>query len=66
MIVDSAYMEGLMPRRTSLYINVDKVLMPAPRVKWVMMKSSSDMVKASRKPESTPGRISGNTTLKKA
>ena len=40
--------------------------MPAPLVKWVMMKSSKDMVNASRKPESTPGMISGNTTLKNA
>ena len=40
--------------------------MPAPFVKWVMIKSSKDMVNASRKPESTPGMISGNTTLKNA
>ena len=39
---------------------------PGPFVKCVMIKSSKDMVNASKKPEDTPGRISGNTTLKKA
>ena len=65
-MVESAYISGLMPFRTSLYILVDRVSTPGPLVKCVMIKSSSDMVKANRNPDDTPGRISGNTTLKKA
>jgi hypothetical protein len=42
------------------------VLVSGPFVKWVITKSSSDMVKAKKKPESTPGKISGRITLKKA
>ena len=64
--VERAYMEGRMPRRTSLYIRVERVLIPAPFVKCVIIKSSKDMVKASKNPDRTPGRISGKTTLKKA
>ena len=42
------------------------VLIPAPLVKWVMIKSSRDIVNAIKKPDNTPGIISGNTTLKNA
>ena len=66
MMVDNAYISGLMPFFTSVQILVDSVSTPGPLVKWVMIKSSSDMVNAIRKPERIPGRISGNTTLKKA
>ena len=52
--------------KRQLYILVDRVSTPGPLVKCVMIKSSSDMVKANRNPDDTPGRISGNTTLKKA
>ena len=64
--VDRAYIVGLIPRRTSLYIRVDRVLTPAPLVKWVMTKSSNDIVKAIKNPERIPGIRSGSTTLKKA
>ena len=40
--------------------------MPAPFVKWVMIKSSKDMVNAIKKPDKMPGKMSGNTTLKNA
>ena len=66
MTVDNAYNVGLIPTLTWLYISVDRVLMPTPLVKWVMTKSSTDMVNASRNPERTPGIISGSTTLKNA
>ena len=34
-----------------------------PFVKWVIKKSSSDIVNASRNPEKIPGMISGRTTF---
>ena len=40
--------------------------MPAPLVKYVTEKSSSDIVIAIKKPEKTPGRIWGQTILKNA
>ena len=48
---------------TSLYIFVDSVSIPGPFVKWVITKSSSDIVNASRNPEKIPGMISGRTTF---
>ena len=63
MIVDSAYISGLIPFLTSLYIFVDSVSIPGPFVKWVITKSSSDIVNASRNPEKIPGMISGRTTF---
>ena len=45
---------------------MDIVFIPAPFVKCVIIKSSSDIVKASKNPDITPGNISGNTTLKNA
>ena len=55
-----------MPLLTSEYTRVDIVFIPAPFVKCVIIKSSSDIVKASKNPDITPGNISGNTTLKNA
>lgn len=66
IIVDRAYISGFIPFFTSVYILVDKVSTPAPFVKWVMMKSSKDIVNAIKNPDNTPGRMSGKTTLKKA
>ena len=63
MIVDSAYISGLIPFLTSLYIFVDSVSIPGPFVKWVITKSSSDIVNASRNPEKIPGMISGRNIL---
>ena len=42
------------------------MFIPAPFVKCVIIKSSSDIVNASKNPDITPGNISGNTTLKNA
>ena len=47
-------------------MRVDSVFIPAPLVKCVITKSSTDIVKESRKPETIPGIISGSTTLKNA
>ena len=64
--VDRAYIVGLIPFLASEYTRVEMVSIPAPLVKCVMIKSSRLMVKASKKPDKTPGIISGSTTLKKA
>lgn len=66
MSVDKAYISGLMPFLTSVYILVESVSMPAPFVKWVIMKSSKDIVNAIKKPDKIPGERSGSVTLKKA
>ena len=60
-MVERAYRLGFIPLLTSEYTKVDMVFIPAPFVKCVIIKSSSDIVKASKNPELTPGNISGNT-----
>ena len=59
-------MFGLMPAFTAPKIAVGSVSTPAPLTKLVMMKSSSEMMKASRKPDITPGAISGSSTRRNA
>ena len=49
-----------------LYTTIEIFFTPFPDTKYEITKSSKDMVNASRKPDRTPGRISGKTTLKKA
>ena len=61
-----AYISGLIPRRTSWYSIVEIVLMPAPLVKYVIIKSSREMVNAIKNPAIMPGMSSGRTTLIKA
>ena len=62
----SAMMLGLIPCLTEPKIAVGRVSTPAPLMKLVMMKSSSEMMNASRKPASTPGAISGRRTRRNA
>ena len=56
MSVLSAMMLGLIPCFTAPKIAVGRVSMPAPLMKLVMMKSSSEMMNASRKPARDSGR----------
>ena len=53
--VESAMMFGLIPCFTDPKIAVGRVSTPAPLTKFVMMKSSSEMMKASRNPARNPG-----------
>ena len=64
--VESANSVGLTPTFTWLYMNVEIVLMPIPLVKWVMTKSSIDIVNESKNPDNIPGITSGRTTFMKA
>ncbi len=59
--VESAMMFGLMPCLTAPKIAVGRVSTPAPLTKLVMMKSSREMMKASRNPERMPGAMSGRS-----
>ena len=58
-----AMMLGLIPCFTAPKIAVGKVSTPAPLTKLVMIKSSSEMMNANRKPEMMPGIISGRRIL---
>ena len=49
-IVEMAMMLGLMPCFTEPKMAVGRVSTPAPLTKFVMRKSSREMMKASRKP----------------
>ena len=73
IVVKARIAGGIGPFLILAWTKVDKVSMvfsplskPAPLVKAVTMKSSSDKVMAKRKPERIPGRISGKMTLKRA
>ncbi len=59
-------MFGLMPCFTEPKIAVGRVSTPAPLTKLVMMKSSKEMMKASRKPLMMPGIMSGMRTRQNA
>ena len=47
-------------------MRIGKVVAPGPVVKLAITRSSSDSVKASMKPASTAGRISGSVTVEKS
>ena len=52
---DIAMMFGLIPCFAAPNMVVGRVSTPAPLTKFVMIKSSSEMIKASKKPEIIPG-----------
>ena len=54
---------GLIPFLISPYISVDRVLTPAPLVKYVITKSSMDIVTAIKNPASIPGISPGSMIL---
>ena len=61
-----AMMLGLMPCLTLPKIAVGSVSIPAPLTKLVMMKSSSEMMKARSQPDTIPGIISGKRISRNA
>ena len=54
----------LIPQRPP-FVMVDRVLRPAPFVKYVITKSSMDIVNAMKNPDRIPPAIWGSSTLKK-
>ena len=64
MIVASALMSGLTPRRTFEKITIGSVLEPGPETKLVITRSSSDSVKASSQPEISAGAMIGSVMTK--
>lgn len=61
-IVDMALISGFIPLLAIEYTIVEIVSTPFPAVKNDMAKSSMDMVKAKRRPETIPGFIYGSIT----
>ena len=59
MIVASALICGLTPRRTEEYTTIGKVDAPGPETKLAITRSSSDKVKASSQPATSAGAITG-------
>lgn len=62
----SAMMLGLIPIITDPKIAVGSVSTRAPLTKFVMMKSSSEMIKVNRNPNIIPGAVIGMRTWRKA
>ena len=62
--VESAMILGLIPCLTEPKIAVGRVSIPAPFTKLVMMKSSSEMIKANKKPDRMPGHMRGISTYR--
>ena len=55
MIVESALISGLTPRRTAEKILIGRVVADGPEVKDAITKSSNDSVNAKSHPEMTAG-----------
>ena len=66
MIVDSALISGLTPRRTAEKILIGRVVADGPEVKDAITKSSNDSVNAKSQPEMTAGAMMGNVTRRNA
>ena len=62
-IVEIAMIFGFIPCFTAPKIAVGKVSTPAPLTKFVMMKSSSEIMKANKNPDMIPGIIRGSRIL---
>src|SRR5690606_29242448 len=66
MMVDSALISGLTPRRTEEKIFIGSVVDEGPAAKEAITRSSSDRVKARSQPEMTAGAMIGRVTERKA
>ena len=66
IMVESALISGVTPRRTALKILMGRVVELGPDVKDAITRSSSDSVNASNQPEMTAGMMIGKVTLQNA
>jgi putrescine transport system permease protein len=64
MMVASALISGLTPRRTLEKMSIGNVVEPGPDTKLVITRSSHDSVKASSHPEMIAGRMIGSVMTK--